>query len=162
MPSGDAQTVLHNNARLSRVCRFHSLFGIIWIDSIQGADIGTIASSLSSAMSSVTSALERLPSTNSLKYLPSCQSSIQQVYLALRGNRDLCLSFLRRCADYGEKVIGCRLSCTAMSIPFRVMASHDLRERAMRLLSETTDVSAENAASVQGLSSYQLAPDGYF
>ena len=99
-------------------------------------------------MSSVTSALERLPSTTSLKYLSSCQSSIQRVYLALRGNRDLCLSFLRRCADYGEKVIGCRLSFTALPTPFRVMASHDLRERTIRLLSEATDVSVENAAGV--------------
>ena len=32
----------------------------------------------------------------------------------------------------------------------------------MRLLSETTGVSVENADSVQGLSSYQLTPfDGY-
>lgn len=106
-------------------------------------------------MSSVTSALERLPSTNSLKYLPSCQPSIQRVYLSLRGNRDLCLSLLRRCADYGEKVIGCRLSSTVLSEPFHVMASHDLRERTMRLLSETIEVSVENAASVQGLSSCQ-------
>jgi hypothetical protein len=75
--------------------------------------------------------------------------------LALRGNRDACLSFLRHCADYGEKVIGCRLSSTAFPTPFRVMASHDLRERTMRPLSETTNVSVENAASVQGLSLYQ-------
>src|SRR6266576_470907 len=101
-------------------------------------------------MSSVTSALERLPSTNSLKYLPSCQSSIQRVYLTLRGNRDLCLSFLRRCADYGEKVIGCRLSSTVLPTPFSVMVSYDLRERTVRFQSEMTGISAENAASIQG------------
>ncbi|KAN0113637.1 hypothetical protein V8E52_007563 [Russula decolorans] len=140
LPSDDAQTVLRNNAFLSRE-----------------ADIGTIASSLSFAMSSVTSALERVPSTNSLKYLSSCQSSIQRVYLALRGNRDACLSFLRHCADYGEKVIGCRLSSTAFPTPFRVMASHDLRERTMRPLSETTNVSVENAASVQGSRKFKAA-----
>jgi hypothetical protein len=109
-------------------------------------------------MSSVTSALERLPSTNSLKDLSSCRSSIQRVYLPLQGNRDLCLSFLRCCADYGEKVVDCRLSSTALPALFRVMASHDLREQTMRLLSETTDVSVENTASVQGLSSYQSTP----
>lgn len=133
LPSGDAQTVPRNNACLSRE-----------------ADIGTIASSLSSAMSSVISALERLPSTNSLKYLSSCQSSVQRVYLALRANGDLCFSFLERCADYGEEVIGCHLSSTTLPTPFPVMASHGFRERSMRLVPETTDVPVENAASVQG------------
>ena len=113
-------------------------------------------------MSSVTSALERLPSTNSLKYLSSCQSSIQRVYLALRGNRDACLSFLRRCADYGDEVVSCYRSSTALPTPFRVMASHDLRERTMRPLSETTDISVENVTSVQGLSSYQSMPKWLF
>src|SRR5258707_10531580 len=124
----------------------------------QKPDIGTIASSLSSAMSSITSALERLPSSNSLRYLPSCHSFIQRIYMALRGNRDLCVSFLRRCADYGEKVIGCRFSPIALPICFRVTALRDLRERTMRSWSEMTGVSAVNAASVQGLSSYQSAP----
>ncbi len=137
---------------------FTSSLGSFRLTPAQEADIGTIASSLSSAMSSVTSALERLPSTNSLKYLSSCQSSIQRVYLALRGNRDLCLSFLRRCADYGEMVIGWCITFTALPASFRMMASHDLRERIMRLTSETTDVSVENVASVQGLSSYQPTP----
>src|SRR6266446_3315891 len=113
-----------------------------------------IASSLSSTMNSITSVLERLPSSNSLKFLPSCQSSVQRVYLALRGNRDLCLSFIQRCADYAENVIGCRLSSLALPLSFRLTDLHNLRERTMRPRSEVAGVSVENVASVQGLSSY--------
>jgi len=140
LPSGDAQTVLRNNACLSRE-----------------ADIGAIASSLSCAMSSVTSALERLPSTNSLKHRSPCLPSIQRVYLTLRGNRDACLSFLRCCADYGEKVIGCRLSSTALPTPFRVRASYDLRERTVRFQSEMTGIPAENAANIKGSRKFKAA-----
>jgi hypothetical protein len=107
-------------------------------------------------MCSLTSALKRFPSSTSLRYSQSGQSPTQRVYLASAANRDLCLSFLRRCADYGEKVIGCRLPSIASPTSFRVMASHDLRERTMRLRSEMTGVSVENATLVQGLPSYLL------
>jgi hypothetical protein len=100
-------------------------------------------------MGLLTSALERLPSSNSFKYSQSGQPSIQRVYVAFAANSDLCLSFLRQCADYGEKVISWRLPPIAS---LRVMASHDLRERTIRLRSEMRGVSGENAASVQGLS----------
>jgi hypothetical protein len=112
-----------------------------------------IAISLSSTMGSLTSALDRLLSSYSLKYLPSCQPSIQRVYVAFAANSDLCLSFLRRCVDYGEKVIGCRLHPTPLPASFRVMTSYNLRERTVRFQSEMTGISAENAASVQGQSS---------
>ena len=104
-------------------------------------------------MGSLTSALDRLLSSNSLKYSKSTSSSIQPVYVAFAANSDLCLSLLQSCADYGEDVIG--LPSIALSTSRRVMISHDLQERTMRLLSETTDVSVENAVIVQGLSSYQ-------
>ena len=105
-------------------------------------------------MGSLTSALDRLLSSNSLKYSKSGPSSIQPVYVAFAANSDLCLSLLRSCADYGENVIG--LPSIVLPTSRRLMASHDLRERTVRLLSEMTDVSVENAVSLQGLSSYQL------
>jgi hypothetical protein len=105
-------------------------------------------------MGSLTSALERLLSSYSLKRLPSCRSFIQRVYVAFAANSDLCLSFLRRCVDYGEKVIGCRLPSIPLPAPFGVMATYDLRERTVGFQSEMTGISAENAASVQGRSSY--------
>jgi hypothetical protein len=105
-------------------------------------------------MDSLKSALDRLLSSNSLKYLKSGSSSIQPAYVAFAANSDLCLSLLRSCADYGENVIG--LPSIVLPTSRRVIASHDLRERTTRLLSEITDVSVENAVSVQGLSSYQL------
>ena len=119
-----------------------------------------IASSFSTAMGSLASALDRILSSNSLKYSRSGRSSVQTVqpvYVAFAANSDLCLSLLRSCADYGENVIG--LPSVALSASRRVMASHDLQERTMRLLSEfseTTDVSVENDVSAQGLYSYQL------
>ena len=117
---------------------------------------------MSSAMKSLTSALEYVTSSNSLKYLRSDagRSFMQRVYVAFAANSDLCFSFLQKCADYGGKAIGWPLPPIALPTSLRVMASHDLRERTMRLRSEMTYV--ENAASVQGLSSYQLTHfDGY-
>lgn len=96
-------------------------------------------------MGSLTSALDRLLSSYSLKYLPSCQPSIQQVYVAFMANSDLCLLFLQRCVDYGEKVIGCRLHSIPLPASFRVMTSYDPRERTVRFQSEMTGIFAENA-----------------
>jgi hypothetical protein len=109
---------------------------------------------MSSAMGSLTSALECVTSSNSIKYLQSDigRSFMQQVYVAFAANSDLCFSFLQKCADYGERAIG--LPPIASPTPLRVMASHDLQERTMRLRSEMTCVSVENATSVQGPSSY--------
>jgi hypothetical protein len=109
-------------------------------------------------MGSLTSALERLLSSYSLKYLPSCQFFIQRVYVAFEANSDLCLSFLRRCVDYGEKAIGCHLPYIPIPLPapFSVMASYDLRERTVGFQSEMPGISAENAPSMQGQSSYKL------
>ncbi len=106
-------------------------------------------------MSSITPALSRLLSSRSLKYLPLCRPSIQRVYIAFQGNRDLCYTFLQHCVDYGKKVIDCHPSSIILPTSLPVLASHDLRGRAMRLSSEMTDRSVGNAASVQGLSSYR-------
>jgi hypothetical protein len=104
------------------------------------------------------SALERVTSSDSLKYSLSGRSSFQQAYVAFAANRDVCLSFLRQCADYGDKVSAvCRPSMApATSSPSRVGAPYELRERTMRLQFEMAGVSTENAADIQGLSSYRL------
>ena len=111
---------------------------------------------MSSAMSSLTSALDRVTLSESVNYLRSGRSSIQPVYIAFEANRDICLDFLRRCADYGEKTFTWCSPSIASPMPPHVGAPHDLRERTMRLWSERTGVSAKNAASVQGPSSYYL------
>jgi hypothetical protein len=82
----------------------------------------------------------------------------QGAYVAFARNSDLCLSFLRHCANYGEKVFTWCLHFDASPVPSRVGASHDLWERTARLLSEATGISTENVASVKGLSSYQSTP----
>ena len=113
-------------------------------------------------MGSLTIALDRLPSSDSVKYSRSGLSSIRQVYVAFAANNDLCLSFLRRCADYGEKVIGWRLPSTDLPTLSCADTPHDLREWTMRFLVEMMGISADNVASIQGLSSYQSARfDGY-
>ena len=114
-------------------------------------------------MGSLTSALDRLLASNSIKYSHSGLSSIQPVYVAFTANSDMCHSLLRHCADYGEVFAWCSpIAPHTSSRGSRVDAPDNLRERTMRLLSEMTDDSVENAASVQGLSSKQLTPfDGY-
>jgi hypothetical protein len=122
---------------------------------VQGVDLGAIASSLSTTSGSFGDALERISSSASLRYSPMSQSSFQRAYVAFAANSDLCLSFLRRCADYGEKMFTCCLSFNASPISSRVGVLHDLRERTARLLSEATGISTENVASVTGLSLYE-------
>ncbi|KAF8461764.1 hypothetical protein DFH94DRAFT_71123 [Russula ochroleuca] len=142
-PSGDAQILRRNNASSSKE-----------------ADIGAIASSFSSAMGLLTSALDRLHSSGSLKYSQLGPSSIQRIYVTFAANKDVCLTLLQRCADYGVKLIG--LPSVALPTSLRVMTSQDLWERTMRLRFEMTEVSMEKAASVQGLSSYHVTPfDGH-
>jgi len=133
-PSGDTQTLPSNNTSPST-----------------GVDLGTIASSLSSTSGSFGEALDRMSSSDSLRYSPPLsRSSFQRVYVAFAANSDLCLSFLRDCAHYGEKVFTWCLSFNALPISSRVDAPHDLRERTARLLSEATGVSTEIAASIKG------------
>ncbi|KAF8486405.1 hypothetical protein DFH94DRAFT_850431 [Russula ochroleuca] len=69
-----------------------------------GADLGAIAASLSSSIGFLGEALERMSSSASLQYSLSGLSYFQRVYVAFAGNSHLCLSLLRHCADYGEKV----------------------------------------------------------
>jgi hypothetical protein len=98
-----------------------------------------------------------------MKYLKSGKqsgpSSIQGVYVAFAANKDLCLSFLRHCVDYGEKVFAF-VPSIASPTSSCVDDPHMLRERTMKLRSEMTCVSVENAAGLQGLSSYQ-STNGY-
>ena len=139
----------------------YSAFRLVFlsIDRMQGVDLGTIASSLSSTSGSFGEALDRMFSSDSLRYSPQLsRSSFQRVYVAFAANSDLCLSFLRDCAHYGEKVFTWCLSFNALPISSRVDAPHDLRERTARLLSEATGVSTENAASIKGLSLYEPIP----
>ncbi len=89
-------------------------------------------------MDSFTPALEHLTVSNSLKYSHLGTPSIERAYAAFAANSDLCLSFLRRCVDYGEKVIGWGLSSIPLPAPFRVMASHELWERPVKLRTEVT------------------------
>ena len=117
-----------------------------------------IASSLSSTSGSFGEALEHISSSDSLRYSPWSRPSFQRAYVAFARNNDLCLSFLRHCADYGEKVFTWCLSLNASSISSRVGAPRDLRERVARILSEATGISTENVASIKGLFSYESTP----
>ena len=106
---------------------------------------------MSSAMGLLTSALDHLNSCKSLKYSRSGRSFIQPVYEAFTANSDMYLSFLRQCADYGEKAF-VSLPSIASHTSSCVAGPHDLRERTMRLRVEMSGISVENTASVQGLS----------
>jgi hypothetical protein len=131
---------------------FHLVF--LQIDRVQGLDLGAISSSLSSTSGSFGEALERISSSASLQYSPLSRTPFQQAYIAFAANSDVCLSFLRDCAGYGEKVFNWCFSFNALPISSPVGAPHDLQERSARLLSEPTGLSTENVVSVKGLFSY--------
>lgn len=97
-------------------------------------------------MGLLTSALDRLPSSNSVKYSQSSQSSIQQIYQAFAANSELCF-------EYWEKVVSWYLPSIASPTSCCVCSTHDFRDWTMRLQSEMTRVSVENTAIIQGLSS---------
>ena len=117
----------------------------------QGIDLGAIASSLSSTMGSLEDAFERMLSSASLQYSQLGRSSFQRVYIAFAGNSDICLSFLRQCADYGESVLALRLASIGLPTSSRVCASHDLQERSTGLWSEGTGDSARGLETLEGM-----------
>ena len=80
---------------------------------------------MSSAIGSLTSALDCLNSCKSLKYSQSGRSFIQPVYEAFAANSDMCLSFLRQCADYGEKVFALMRQVPAMRASEQLEAAWD-------------------------------------
>ena len=125
---------------------------------MQGVDLGAIASSLSSTSCSFGIALDRISSCDSYRYSPLSRPSFQRAYVGFAASSDLCLSFLRDCAHYGEKVFTWCFSFIASPASSPVGGPQDLRERTARLLSEATGISTENVTSVKGLSSYVSIP----
>jgi hypothetical protein len=124
---------------------------------MQGVDLGVVVSSLSPTIGSLSETLECVSSCASLEYSQLGQSSFQRVYVGFARNSDLCLSFLWNCAGYGEKVFAWCLFSIASPTSSREVAPHDLRERITELRSEA--ISAENAASAQGLFLSQSIPN---
>ena len=118
---------------------------------LQGIDLGAIASSLSPTMGSLEEALERMSSSTSLRYSQSGRLSFQRVYVAFAGNSDICLSFLRRCADYGESVLAWRLVSIGSPSSARVGAldSNDIRKRTKGLRSEVAGDSAKGLKTLE-------------
>ena len=102
-------------------------------------------------MGSLEDAFERMSSTASLGYSQLGRVSFQRVYVAFAGNSDICLSFLRHCADYGESVLALRLASIGLPTSSRVDASHDLRERSTGLRSEGTGDSARGLETFEGV-----------
>ena len=130
-----------------------SVLAAIYTDRIQGVDLGAIALSLSSTIGSLGDALECMSSTASLQYSQSGQSYFQRVYVAFAGNRDLCLSLLRSCADYGEKVLSWCFPLIASPTSSQVGVPHvtGLRKRATGLPSEETGSSAKSLETLEGI-----------
>ncbi|KAH9983591.1 hypothetical protein BJV77DRAFT_286295 [Russula vinacea] len=71
----------------------------------------------------------------------------------------MCLSFLRQCAEYGDRVsaVCLRSMASPTSSPICAGAPYELRERTMRLQSEMIGVSTENAAGIQGSRKFKAA-----
>ena len=111
---------------------------------MQGDDLGIIASSLSSAIGSLGEALELMDSSASLHYSQLGRSSFEHVYVAFAGNSGLCLSFLRNCADYGEKVLTWCFPSIASPMSSHAGAAYDIRERNTELWSEVIGISAKS------------------
>jgi len=154
-PTGSSQDIRRSDPHPSTVCPFFLLLWhpYIWVDFVQGANIGDIASSLSPAMGSLDEALKLIHSSASLEHTShSGLPLVLSVEIAFARDRNLCLAFLRRCADYRDFVAAFYNPPITWPTSSRVGSSHGLCERAMRPPFETTRNSAENADDIEGLS----------
>jgi hypothetical protein len=122
-------------------------------DCVQGVDLREISSSLSSAINSLGEALEHISSSASLQYSLSGLSYFQRVYVAFAGHSDLCLSLLRNCADYGEKVFIWCFPSISSPTSSQVDIPHvtGLPERATGLCPELTGASAKSSKTLEGM-----------
>jgi hypothetical protein len=157
------EAILQSYARIPRAplqfvyCLF--CLDALHIDHVQEADMGTIASSLSTLMGLFEQKLRLIRSSATSTHVSfSGFSLVLNISLAFTRNRDQCLRFLRSCADYGEIVAAFYASPIAWPMSSHVMESPNLRDRAMRPQFEATSVSAEIATRIKGLSSYPLKP----
>jgi hypothetical protein len=132
----------------------HHLILCSVINPTQGVDLGTIASLLSPSLGKLEETLQRVRESASVTFSLMSLGPVLQAKLGLTQNSELCLSFLRRCVDFGEIVAG--LSGASITYPAfsRLRASNDLQERVMNLMAEpeVVDLSAENDGRSQGLS----------
>ena len=90
-----------------------------------------------------------MSSSASLKYSQLGQSYFQRVYVAFAGNSDICLSLLRHCADYGEKVFAWCFPSIASPTSSRVSAPCDIRERIAVVPSEVRGCSVEGLETIE-------------
>jgi len=107
-----------------------------------GADLRMIASSLSPSLGKLEEVLKRVRESASVASSLMNLGPVLQVKLGLTQNSELCLSFFRRCVDFGEIITA------SMTYPHptfsRLTASSDLQERIVPLMTESVDFSAEN------------------
>jgi hypothetical protein len=120
-----------------------------------GVYLGEIAFSLSSTIDSLGEALERISSSASLQYSElRGRSDFERVYIAFAGNSDMCLSFLCKCADYGEKAFAWCFPSIASPASTRVGTPYDVGERSMGLRSEVTEGMGGVGALLRGLATH--------
>ncbi len=111
-------------------------------------------------MTSLKDALQRIRSSVSLDYSSTAVALtlVLRADLAFTADRDRCLSFLRRCANYGEIVTASSFPSIVWQRSSNIGASDDLQERIAKLLAEAMEPSTEGAACTRGLSSSHLIP----
>ncbi|KAH9961522.1 hypothetical protein BC827DRAFT_323669 [Russula dissimulans] len=108
------------------------------------------ASLLSPSLGKLEETLQRVRESASVTFSLMNLGPVLQVKLGLTQNSELCLSFFRRCVDFGEIVAGLSAASIAYPAFSRLRASNDLQERVMTLMAEEVDLSAENDGCSQG------------
>lgn len=116
----------------------------------QGADLGTIASTVSPALSTLKGWLQRIHESASVANMSL--APILQAEFGLAQNSNLCFNFFRRCVEFGEMVIASSAALVDYPAFPRVRASSVLLGHAMVAIGETSGVSAGDNAVSQGLS----------
>jgi len=119
----------------------------------QGADLGSMASSLFPALNTVRRWLQRIHDSASVEYSNMSLAPILRAKMGLAQNSNLCFTFFRHCVEFGEMVTATSAALIGSTAFSRVKDSNGLLERAMALGTEAQDFSAENDPLSRGLSS---------
>jgi len=114
------------------------------------ADLGTMASLLSPSLGKLEETIQRLRDSASVASSLISLGPVLQVKLGLTQNSELCLSFFRRCVDFGEIIVALSTASIAYPSFSPLRASTDLQERVMTLITKAVNLSSENYGRFPG------------
>ncbi|KAI0292996.1 hypothetical protein B0F90DRAFT_191936 [Multifurca ochricompacta] len=124
-----------------------------YINSLKGAEFGTVISFLSSAMRRLQETLKRVRASASVGSSHPAILHVLKAEIKLASNREACFEFFRLCIRYGKIIDASHASLKTHPALSHPKSFRDLQERAIQLQSETTRARVSNVEHLAGSSS---------